>query len=278
MEWLAYIILAVVLASNAWDFIKGLWNFILGGENGNENKEVDHRELEERLKQLEAEKEVRIQQRKLAEKEGNRVAINRRVQDNPVVSKFKRYDRKCLWHITHKKNVPTILRNGLMSKSSVTRAGSTIVDIADPEVQERRGGQDEYYNRPIHEYVPLYINPRNPMLFKRKVINRDLCLLQISLDVLLPPHEYLLSDGNVASSATKLYDDISRIDQLPWEVLDAEYWSNFPDGKRQRCSEVLIYPQVEPKLIQYVHCYSAGTRRKLAEYSHRVKMTPKLFF
>jgi hypothetical protein len=35
-------------------------------------------------------------------------------------------------------------------------------------------------------------------------------------------------------------------------VLTADDWQAFPDGKRKRCAEVLVFPKVEPNYIHQV--------------------------
>ncbi len=184
--------------------------------------------------------------------------------DNKSVSTFARYGQNSLWHITHRENIPGILKHGLLCNSSLTKAieSESIFDISDPGVQANREKLDPIYQRKIHDYVPLYINPKNPMMFKKKENLKELCLLEVSLEI-LNYHTFLLSDGNAASKDTKFFNSLDGVKYLPWAVLNADYWSDFDDGKRKRCSEVLISSKIEPKYFLAIHVYSEETDRYL---------------
>src|SRR5690625_285750 len=72
-----------------------------------------------------------------------------------------------LYHITHKDNLNNILQNGLESHNVARERHMIKVDIADNVVNDRRKRKELIYNRSLHDYVPLYFNPKNPMLYKR---------------------------------------------------------------------------------------------------------------
>lgn len=77
-----------------------------------------------------------------------------------------------LHHITAIKNLPSIMDAGLHAHSTMEEV--VHVDISDRKVQERRKRQDPVFGRPLQDYVPTYVNPRNPMLYLRQDIVDDL--------------------------------------------------------------------------------------------------------
>jgi hypothetical protein len=84
--------------------------------------------------------------------------------------------------------------------------GLSISDISDPDVQKVR--KIKLLNQKyLHEYVCLYFNPRNPMLFKRQDQQEDLVILGIEPLLLLEKDVYF-SDGNAAAQLTKFYHDL----------------------------------------------------------------------
>lgn len=97
----------------------------------------------------------------------------------------KLYRITCLYHLTHIDNLPSIRNLGLLSHNRAhDQAGPK--DIADPEVIARRSGRrDTVFDRPLHDYVPLYFTPTNPMLSARRGIQSELAILCISKGVLL---------------------------------------------------------------------------------------------
>jgi hypothetical protein len=171
---------------------------------------------------------------------------------------------KSLWHMTHIRNVPSIKRTGLLSHQSPKLKMLSPVDISDPEVQRWRTKQDPCFGLALHDYVPFYINPRNPMLYRRKNIQREICFIEISLEA-LEDTNFLVSDGNAASAKTQFYSGSWGMQFLPWEVLRKEFWTDFDDGKRKACSEILVPYAIDQKFIKAMHCFSSAESGRLAQ-------------
>lgn len=182
-----------------------------------------------------------------------------------------------LWHMTDVENIDSIAKNGFFNHDDAFRLKPDRVDISNPGVQKIRERREPCYGRKIHSYVPMYINPRNPMLYFHLEKQSNICLIQVSLSA-ISKHEYLITDGNAASRDTRFFNSTECLDSLPWDVLDAEYWSDFQDGKRKRCAEVLIYPRVAAKHIIAIHCHSIETMNKISKCHHKVILSKHLYF
>lgn len=169
-----------------------------------------------------------------------------------------------LWHMTHINNVRSIINQGLFSHDSPRLEGVRPVDISDHNVQSWRTRCEPFYGLPLHRYVPLYINPRNPMLYRRKDIQRKICFLEISLCA-ADDQLYIFSDGNAASPRSLFYNSAEFLPSLPWDVLRAKYWNDHQDGKRKACAEVLIPEFIAPHYILSVHCFSANEAAYLSQ-------------
>lgn len=194
-----------------------------------------------------------------------------------LAKEFERWGIKSLWHMTHIRNVPSIMRNGLLAHQSPKLQLMNPVDISDPDVQRWRTRVDPHFSRSLHEYVPLYINPRNPMLYRRREMQRQICFIEISVAA-LEGRDFIFSDGNAASNRTHFYTDISDLRLLPWEVLRSNFWTDFDDGKRKACSEVLVPDIVEPHFIRAVHCFSAAESGILAQKGIRSVISMDKYF
>ena len=90
------------------------------------------------------------------------------IEKREIVEQFGRYNTQCLWHITHKNNIQQILKHGILNHYDAYRLKANRVDISDPDAQRWRECIEPHYKRKIHEYAPLYIRPRNPMLYVRR--------------------------------------------------------------------------------------------------------------
>lgn len=170
---------------------------------------------------------------------------------SPVEARLNEFGVSSLYHMTHKENLQNILQNGLLSHSEAHR-GLLQNDIADSEVNNRRGRKEPIYNRSIHDYVPLYFNPKNPMLFKRREIQNDILILVIDRKVLLEPNT-IFTDGNAASKSTKFFASIPQCSQLNWQCINGEYWNDYNDGKRIKCAEVLVFPKIQTSSIRKIY-------------------------
>ena len=194
-----------------------------------------------------------------------------------LAKEFERWGINSLWHMTHIRNVPSIMRNGLLAHQSPKLQLMNPVDISDPDVQRWRTKVDPHFSRSLHEYVPLYINPRNPMLFRRREMQREICFIEISVAA-LEGKAFIFSDGNAASHRTQFYNDVPDLRLLPWDVLQSSFWTDFDDGKRKACSEVLVPDIVEPHFIRAVHCFSAAESGILAQKGIRSVISMDKYF
>lgn len=230
-------------------------------------EKIKEQELESRRRRALGGRKKKLQEKKRIKERSNR----------EIMARLTERGVSCFWHITHNDNLKNILRHGILNHYDAPRTEPNRVDISDPDAQRWREAKDPHLGRSIHSYAPLYINPRNPMLYVRRHRRDELLLLKIDLSVLFET-EYLITDGNAASRTTKFYASLEHIDELPWNVLNSGYWPDHDDGKRKMCAEILVYPKVDQKYIVAVHCYSNGAQTRLANCGRKVLVTPKLFF
>lgn len=162
-----------------------------------------------------------------------------------------------LHYLAHRGNLGSILEHGILPYSEVRARALQSIDVSDPAVQRHRERRDLIIGVSIHEYVPLYLNPKNAMLFVRREQQHDILILRINPKV-ANKARVLYTDGNAASRTTQfsLVDDVVR-PSLP--VLRAERWTDFADGKRRRMAEVLIHGGIAPGNIVRVTCSTQAT-------------------
>ena len=91
----------------------------------------------------------------------------------------------------------------------------------------------------------------------------------------------IFSDGNVAANNTRFYQGVFQLGQLPWRIINARYWNDYPDGKRIKCAEVLVYPRVETEYIKKIFCYSWNQKvlcSKVSQGAISVEINIDLYF
>lgn len=174
-------------------------------------------------------------------------------------------DARFLFHLTHEENIPGILEEGVLLSHNQAHERRRPKDVSDPAVQERRAAKvDPIHGRPLHDYVNLYFRARGPMLFARREVQRSLVVLYVDRR-LLRQRGVIFTDGNAASDSTRFFSDPKDLEELDWDCLDAEHWTEFPDGRRKRAAEVLVPHPVRLALVVRAVVRQELLRRRLSE-------------
>lgn len=189
-----------------------------------------------------------------------------------------------LFYMASIENIEGILSKGILSHNIAHEDRLAKVDISNQEVNRRRNRNEPVFNRNIHDYAPLYINPKNPMqyvLFKNGM-REKLVLIKVNPNILLE-EDVIFSDGNAASHRTNFYNDIDDFNKLNWTCINDIYWVNYSDGKRFRCSEVLVYKQIQQYYFLEMFTYEKDLLNQLIylfpnHYGIKISMNKKLFF
>ncbi|MBM4250148.1 MAG: DUF4433 domain-containing protein [Euryarchaeota archaeon] len=150
-----------------------------------------------------------------------------------------------LYYITHTDNLESICQKGILSHACARRLPHT--SIAKSEVIELRKKKSVPKGRPLLEYVNLYFNPRNPMMYKVTDGGKNLgnvCLLKVDRHVLHKPG-VVISDGNAASDYTRFYASPQGLQHLKPGEIFVTYWTDDDPVMQYRlksttCSEVLV--------------------------------------
>ena len=203
--------------------------------------------------------------------------------DNPYYTGYDEesilddYGIKYIYHMTHYRNIESILENGLLSHNNNLVSES----IDNEEVNDRRNKLDPIHDKNIHDYVPFYFNPRNPMLYAKREIQEDIVILAFSRKLLLK-NKVIFTDGNAAVHNTDFYNDLNDLEQLNWKCINSQYWNDCEDGKREIMAEVLVNKKVKIKYLKKIYCYDEDTKDyilKLDDYLDTdVKIKNKLYF
>jgi hypothetical protein len=178
-------------------------------------------------------------------------------------------------------NLGLILEHGILSHARAAAHGH--ISVAAVEIQDRRAGKVVPGGRPLHEYVNLYFHARNPMMAKRQERHPELCVLQLSPNVLDIPGTIVTSQ-NASSDYALFRPAPDGLVIVNYELVFARDWRD-PDQiaywrkKSIKCAEVLVPDRVGPEFIQGVYCsvdQSRGSVQAVCELT--VTVAPDLFF
>jgi hypothetical protein len=247
--------------------------------------EIYKKKQAELLRQQEEEAErIRIQdERNLEEKRKQELINNLEFEINPDKEEtLDNFKIDYIYHMTDVANLSNILQFGLLSHNEAHSKGLNKKDIALQDVNQRRANKKPINGISLHDYVPMYFNPKNPMLYRRKQIQDSIVILAIDRR-LIYQNESIFSDGNAASDSTRFYNNISDLIKLNWQCIRHEYWNDFVDGKRIKCAETLTHPRIPLKYVRKIHCNSIQTKNMVDRImpinkTYRVELTSKFFF
>lgn len=160
-------------------------------------------------------------------------------------------------HMTHINNIDSIFKYGLLSHNNPHKT----IDISNQEVNQRRNRNEPIYNRNVHDYVPLYFNPRNAMLYRnQKNFGDEVVILAFNRDTILLENS-LFTNGNAASDHTLYSNDIAELEHKGWNwpMIWSRSWNdntNADEIKWSMMAEVLVYQKLEMSQLQEIYCSS----------------------
>lgn len=183
-----------------------------------------------------------------------------------------------IYHITHLRNLPNILRDGgLWCDAEAVRRKIQPVEIAYTEIKERRtrrkvpippGGV-------LAEYVPFYFCNRSPMLYTIHMGNvpayRDgqanILHLVGSVDAVAQANlPFVFTDGHAVVQISLFYNDLKDLNQVDWKVVEDWRWHDTEadnDRKRRKQAEFLVKGYFPFSLVQEIGVYSAAIRDRV---------------
>lgn len=178
-----------------------------------------------------------------------------------------------LYHITHIDNVPGILARGLHCREALQRAQVRYVDLSEQSCQDRR--RSRWVGKScinLHEFVPMFLNPRNAMVYRlgaRMKEQRSFLLAMLELDGSIAGWQHsLLADGIASSMHTRLFwsQDPNTVQVCDWQGLQSqtEPWQS-NEEKRIRMAEVLVNQKLDPRYIRKVWVQRPPSLQRLAQ-------------
>ena len=187
-----------------------------------------------------------------------------------------------LFYITHIENIPSIMKNGIMCYERAKKLKHK--SIALEEVQERRDRKKIPNGRMLHEYVNLYFNPRNPMMYKRKAYYKEICVLSVN-PIILECEGVVISDMNAARNICRFMEPKTALLTLDFNEIYIENWNSAEYEEKYRlsgsvCAEVLIPDRVSYEYIQCSYIADSELINIFIEYGFDkpVLLKPNMFF
>lgn len=159
-----------------------------------------------------------------------------------------------LYYICHIDNLQSILKDGIYCRSKMTDKKHT--DIHNAEVLSRRGKQTLANGKIIYlqDYVNLYFQPRNAMLYRLICNGARESFVILSIDAsVLDNSNTLVTDRNAAAEQCQFFESQQGLEKIDGEVFKKEYWTDSDETKRKMMAEVLVPEQISPNNIVTIY-------------------------
>ncbi len=185
-------------------------------------------------------------------------------------------EKALIWRILHRANLPWVLQSGIHCGNSPIRSPKW-VSIGNAELIDKRAVRPVPVQPggTLGDYVPFYFTPFSVMLRNihtgwsgiKQVPNADIVILVSSLPRVsqlgLP---FLFTDSHAYSGLASFYDDLARLDQIDWPLLQRRDFKRDPEdpGKLERYqAEALVYRQVPLAALLGIVCYTDVIRAEI---------------
>lgn len=196
-----------------------------------------------------------------------------------------------LYRITHYRNLPFILKNGLHCPNS-SLDDPEFVPIGFPTLVAQRNVRNVELAPfgTLADYIPFYLTVKSPMLYvihkgndpEVIVTPQDEIIYLVStfgkldeLDI-----QYLFTDRHAQLEYAKFYSSSKDLDKLNWKIIKTDEWGRQygPDLKEIKQAECLVHKHLPVKAIIGIGCFNERIADKVRSMvsSHNLNIETKV--
>lgn len=171
-----------------------------------------------------------------------------------------------LYYICHCDNLTSILQRGIYCRQKVNEMQLNQKDIHDESVLARRNKTVPLTKKNLQDYVNLYFQPRNAMLYRltRNYPYEEIIVLSIKSTVLENP-DALVSNRNAAADNAEFFSARDGLKKINHKDLEKTHWTDSDDSKQKMMAEVLVPEHIAPEYVDSIYVGNARTRDKISK-------------
>lgn len=185
-------------------------------------------------------------------------------------------EKGLIFRITHIRNVPWILDNGVHCRNSGAR-DPNFTDIGNLDLIGKRNHRQLPVGPggTLSDYVPFYFTPWSPMLYNIKTGYqgvRQRPMSEIAILVSSIPkldelgHRYLISDRHAYLQLAQFATDSSGLARIDWPLLQSRNFKRDPDHPERfdrYQAEALVHRQLPCGGLRGIVCYGEEQKAEL---------------
>ena len=191
-----------------------------------------------------------------------------------------RFRYRYLYYITHIDNIPSILRNGVLSYEQIETRGTEYKAIYDRDVVSLRHSKVTPEGKSLWYYANFYLQPRNAMLYvvKKKFSSDNIAVLACYRGDVTDIPGALATDGNATSGPTQFFpaSQLNRVLKTLSDVDGLEYWKEEDGTKRRMMAEVLVPERYDSDKIHAILVSNQHTKEKVEMVMSSSQVQPQV--
>jgi hypothetical protein len=162
------------------------------------------------------------------------------------------------YYIAAYENLESIMEHGILSRENILKKPEiSFVDPSEQNCQIRRSSKD------LHDFVPLFINPRNAMQYRYLKEGRKIVILEID-EKIVETKGAKISIGNASKFDSKQIDySLENYKKLDFKTIFKKSWYGNSRTKSLMQSEILIPEKIPTKYIKAIYTYPGSMRKEI---------------
>lgn len=196
---------------------------------------------------------------------------------------FNKTQKRYFYNIMPVANINSVVARGILCHDLADKFSHDSVALSD--VQVRRSEVRVPNGMRLHSYANLYFTFNNPMMYLRKDMADELCILVVSIRV-LDIEGCIVSDRNAAASLVKFYSPIEGIERIDFGKVYERYWTNHEDPyersnhKQIKCAEILVPRRITDEYILGAYVVDDKVRDQMLRegFEKPIAINPKAFY
>jgi len=191
-----------------------------------------------------------------------------------------------LYYITHINNLPSILEKGILCHRKIKEDKIEFTRIYDEDIIALRRNKNLPDGRNLWDFVNLYFQPRNAMLYRVIFFSginlEDIIVIGLKYSI-LNREDIFITTGNAASYNTEIFSagKAKKYIKTIREKTDKEWWASEDGSKRELMAECLVSDIVNPDYISEIYVPNYNSRSKVKRICKKditIIPEPELFF
>ncbi len=176
-------------------------------------------------------------------------------------AKLNHKDGKLLYHLTHFKNVESILKDGLKARNNLV--SGEFIDVADNNILDDR----KNYSANLSDYVLFHFYARNPFAGCVLSANKDedFVFITVKRDFAKKNNFLIIPIHPLSSKDEVLYSYDEGFDLIKWNYINQEDDRDYKDNdiKHYCMAECLSPVTIAPENIEVIYVKNDDTKEKL---------------